>query len=221
LTEDTRDEEGPTEEKLSAAAYALRSGRVVAIPTDTVYGLAVDPRCVGATNALFVLKERPHSLTLPVLVADYESARALSGPSGFGRVATRIARKLWPGAVTLVVERAPGLGWDLGDDDSSIGLRCPDHTFARELCRRVGALATTSANRHGRAPLTTAEQVHREFGDTAMVVNGGELSGHSSTVVDVRGRDPVCLRRGAVSWEEILAAADGDDSSRIDRDDSM
>ncbi len=90
---------------LEGAAAALRSGAVVAIPTDTVYGLAVDPTRPGATEALFTLKDRPESLDLPVLVASIGQADALAGPAGLSDNARRLAQRFWPGALTIVVPR--------------------------------------------------------------------------------------------------------------------
>ena len=138
---------------LAAAIAALRAGAVVAIPTDTVYGLAVDPSCPGSTDALFALKSRPPSLDLPVLVGSIEQAEMLAGPEGLPASARRLADAFWPGALTIVVPRRRGLDWVLGVHTDTIGLRIPDHTSARALCSEVGALATTSANVHGEAPV--------------------------------------------------------------------
>ena len=187
-------------------AAVLRAGAVVAIPTDTVYGLAVDPRHPGATDALFALKARPRSLDLPVLVASIDQAEELAGPGGLSRTARGLAERFWPGALTIVVPRRPGLDWALGGDSATIGLRLPDHAVARALCAEVGALATTSANLHGEAPCTDAAAVERAFGSKVVVVDGGRCDGAPSTVVAVLGGEPRCLREGAVAWVEVLAA---------------
>lgn len=187
-----------------ALAAALRAGAVVAVPTDTVYGLAVDPARPGATQALFTLKSRPTHLALPVLVAGVEKAAALAGPAGLSSVARLLAERFWPGALTVVVARRPGIDWDLGGDPTTIGLRCPDHAALRALCRSVGPLATTSANRHGEVPLVTAEEVRAEFGDEVAVLDGGRCDGRPSTVVDVSVEPLRLLRQGAVSWDDVL-----------------
>lgn len=191
-----------------AAAEALRAGRVVGMPTDTVYGLAADPARPGSTAAIFVAKGRPAHLELPVLVADRAQAEALAGPDGLGPVGRRLAGRFWPGALTVVVPRAPGLDWDLGGAGGTIGLRCPANSAARALCRAVGPLATTSANRHGSPPLVTAEALVAEFGPELEVVDGGRCDGEPSTVVDATVSPPVCLRQGAVSWDAVLAVAE-------------
>jgi L-threonylcarbamoyladenylate synthase len=192
--------------ELERAAFALVVGRVIGIPTDTVYGLAADPARAGAADALFALKGRPKDLELPVLVADAEQAAQLARRGLTGRAAT-IASRFWPGAVTIVVARNEHISWNLGGDPSSIGLRCPADPVAQWLCSRVGPLATTSANRHGRPPLATACEVASEFGDgIAMVLDTGRLEGSPSTVVDVREDRLRCIREGAVPYSEIESA---------------
>lgn len=193
-----------TSDLFDEAVSSLRAGNVVVIPTDTVYGLAVDPTRTGAVDGLFRLKRRPSSLTLPVLVGGFPDALALAAEGSFDGVAGALARELWPGALTIVVERSRSLRWDLGGDGRSIGLRCPDHPIARGLCQSVGPLATTSANLHGERPVTDPEQLRRMFGEEVVVLDGGNLNGEASTVVDARWRELACLRRGAVPWEEIL-----------------
>jgi tRNA threonylcarbamoyl adenosine modification protein (Sua5/YciO/YrdC/YwlC family) len=191
---------------LDAALAALRAGGVVAIPTDTVYGLAVDPTRPGATDALFALKDRPASLDLPVLVGSIDQAEALAGPGGLSKTARQLARLFWPGALTIVVPRRLGLDWALGGRGDTIGLRLPDHAVARTLCVDVGALATTSANAHGEAPCTDAASVRRAFGSRVVVVDGGRCAGAPSTVVSLVGDVAHCLREGSVPWADIRAA---------------
>jgi tRNA threonylcarbamoyl adenosine modification protein (Sua5/YciO/YrdC/YwlC family) len=193
-------------EALGVAAAALRAGEVVAIPTDTVYGLAVDPTRPGATEALFALKDRPEMLDLPVLVGTIDQAHALAGPDGLSPMARRLVQAFWPGALTIVVSRRPDLDWALGAHRDTIGLRLPDHATARALCDEVGALATTSANLHGDPPCTDAGAVRRVFGSKMMVVDGGHCGGAPSTVVSVL--DVLhCLREGAVAWADVERAA--------------
>jgi L-threonylcarbamoyladenylate synthase len=192
--------------RLAQAVDTLRAGGVVAIPTDTVYGLAVDPSVSGATDHLFALKARPQALDLPVLVGTIEQAEALAGPAGLPPVARRLAGAFWPGALTIVVSRRRGLDWVLGAHADTIGLRLPDHPVARALCVEVGALATTSANVHGEEPCTDADAVRRAFGPAVVVVDDGLCAGPPSTVVDVGDRTPRCLREGAVPWADVIAA---------------
>jgi len=198
------------EQRLDAAAVALRAGEVVAIPTDTVYGLAVDPTRRGATDALFSLKLRPDSLDLPVLVASIDQAEFLAGPVGLPAPARRLAHAFWPGPLTIVVPRRDGLDWALGAHGDTIGLRLPDHPVARALCEEFCALATTSANVHGEPPCTDAPAVARAFGSTMVVVDGGRCDGAPSTVVSVLGNTLECLREGAVPWSAVVSSAEMD-----------
>ena len=191
--------------RLDVAAAVLRSGAVVAIPTDTVYGLAVDPTAPGATAVVFALKARPPGLDLPVLVASRAQADTLAGPEGLPDAARILADAFWPGALTIVVPRGAGLDWDLGAARHTVGLRMPDHPLARAVCERVGPLATTSANRHGDPPCTDADTVAAVFGDAVVVVDGGRCDGEPSTVVSVVGGDVRCLRHGALAWTDITA----------------
>ncbi len=197
----------PPASAIEAARRALAAGRVVALPTDTVYGLAADAFHTGAADRLFSLKERPRELELPVLVAEVGQARELS--AGFTPVAEVLASRYWPGPVTLVLPRRPGLAADLGSDEATIGVRCPDHPVPLALCRVAGPLATTSANLHGQPPLTTAQEVAEVLGPSvAVVLDGGRCEGSPSTVVDCTGTEPKCLREGRVAWQEILAAVE-------------
>ncbi|MHB8594434.1 MAG: L-threonylcarbamoyladenylate synthase [Acidimicrobiales bacterium] len=188
-------------------AASLAAGLVVAIPTDTVYGLAVDPNRPGATRALAALKRRPAERELAVLVAGIEQADALAGPGGLPPLARRLADRFWPGALTLVVGRRPGLDWELGGPGDTVGVRCPAHPDVRSLCVRVGPLAVTSANLHGAAALRTAAEVIDAFGAELTVLDGGRCDGMPSTVDDMTGEQLRCLRVGAVPWADVVAAA--------------
>ncbi len=201
---DARAGQAPAE-ALKEAAEALRAGFVVALPTDTVYGLAADASVPGATDRVFEVKHRPHDVDLPVLVADADQALGLA--TAVPESALALMARFWPGAITLVIPRAPELAADLGDDDATIGVRCPDHAVPRALCAIVGPLATTSANLHGEATPETAAQVAEVFGDAvAVVVDGGPCAGSPSTVVDCTGVDPKLLREGRIAWDDVLAA---------------
>lgn len=177
----------------------------MAVPTDTVYGLAVDPSQPHATAALFALKGRPDAQALPVLVAGTGEARALVAPEAWTPALERLVDTMWPGALTVVMARRAGLDWDLGGDHATIGLRVPAAEPVLRLCRVVGPLATTSANRHGERPCTTAVEVVSAFGTELAVVDGGRRDSPPSTVVDLTGPAPSCGRQGAITWEEIAA----------------
>ncbi len=187
------------------AVALLRAGQVVALPTDTVYGVAVDPFQPGAVDRLFAAKERPRSVQVPVLVSTVDDVAALiEGPLDV--FARRLTDRHWPGALTIVLPRAAmRRDLDLGGDPTTIGLRCPDHRLVRELCRRVGPLATTSANRHGEPTPLDAAGVAAALGDTvALVLDGGICDGSPSTVVSVVGDEVTILREGAIPTDALL-----------------
>jgi L-threonylcarbamoyladenylate synthase len=193
-------------EVVAAATRALAAGNIVAMPTDTVYGLAVDPFRNGAADRLFALKRRPRQVDLPVLVADEEQALSLA--VAVPEPARRLMARYWPGALTLVLTRGPEVTADLGTDDATIGLRCPGHPLPRALCAAAGPLATTSANLHGKPTLCTAAEVAAIFGDgVALVLDGGPCTGAPSTVVDCTGEVPKLLRQGRIPWAEVVQSA--------------
>jgi L-threonylcarbamoyladenylate synthase len=170
----------------------LARGDVVALPTDTVYGLAVALHAPGATAALFELKERPTDAAIPVLIADPGDAGA------YAAFAVDFTRH-WPGALTIVGMRtALSEDWDLGGDEQTVGLRCPDDPAVRRIAEAVGPLATTSANKHGGVPCTTAGEVEDAFGDAIPVLDGGLRNAEPSTVVDATTLTTRVLREGPV-----------------------
>ena len=187
------------------AVRALAQGLPVGIPTDTVYGLAVDPFRPGAADRIFAAKRRPRDVNLPLLVSGIDQALAVS--TAVPDVALELMRRYWPGALTLVIPAKPGLGADLGEDEVTVGVRSPDHPVPLTLCSASGPLATTSANRHGEPPLVTAEAVARSFGDAVPVVlDAGTCDGSPSTVVDCTGRELKLLREGRIPWADLQAA---------------
>lgn len=194
----------PDDAALDPAAEALAAGRPVVLPTDTVYGIAVVAEDPAATARLFEIKQRPAAAALPVLVADAEQAFALCGD--VPAIARRLADRHWPGGLTLVLPRRPGLDLDLGGiDDGTIGVRVPDHPVPVALARRVGPLAATSANRHGRPTPATAAEVSEELGGLVeVVVDGGACAGSPSTVVAVSERgDLTVLREGRIAAADL------------------
>jgi tRNA threonylcarbamoyl adenosine modification protein (Sua5/YciO/YrdC/YwlC family) len=143
---------------------------------------------------------------LPVLVSSEDQALSLT--IAVPAAARRLMARYWPGALTVVLPRRPDLNADLGDDDATIGLRCPAHPAPRVLCEMVGPLATTSANRHGEPPATTASELAELLGaGVALILDAGVCAGAPSTVVDCTGEEPRLLREGRVPWEELAAVA--------------
>lgn len=180
-----------------AAVAALLSGAVIALPTDTVYGLAALAERHDACEQIFVLKERPPGLALPLLIGALEQGLGLcdAPPPSFFKLAG-----LWPGPLTIVTRRAPGRALALGGEEDAVGLRCPAHELVRSLALRVGPLAVTSANRHGAPPATTARQCELVFGDElALILDGGTCDRAPSTVVSLLSEKPVVLREGPIS----------------------
>jgi L-threonylcarbamoyladenylate synthase len=130
--------------------------------------------------------------------------QALTVATAVPDAALALMERFWPGPLTVVIPRRPGLDADLGDDDLTIGVRCARHPVPLALCARVGPLATTSANRHGQPTSTTAEEVAAVFGEAVPVVlDSGRCAGTPSTVVDCTGQEPRLLRQGRIPWEDV------------------
>ncbi|MDQ3642680.1 MAG: L-threonylcarbamoyladenylate synthase [Actinomycetota bacterium] len=198
--------EPPPPTAVLQAVRALAQGMPIGIPTDTVYGLAVDPFRPGATDRIFAVKRRPRDVSLPLLVSGVD--QALSVSTAVPALALQLMEHYWPGPLTIVIPAASGLGADLGDDELTVGVRSPDHPVPQALCAAAGPLATTSANRHGEPPLTSAGEVAESFGDAVPVVlDAGICAGSPSTVVDCTGRDLKLLREGRIPWAELVAFA--------------
>jgi L-threonylcarbamoyladenylate synthase len=191
-------------ETREAAHKALASGLVVAIPTDTVYVLAVDPFVPGASDRLFELVERSREQDLPVFVASVWQALNLA--TAVPDASRRLMDRCWPGPLTLVLPRDPEVAADLGDDDLTIGLRMPDHPVPLMLCRDIGPLAVATAGAQGEPDFESAEEVADEFdeGEVPVVLDGGTCTGLPSTVVDGTGEDLHVIREGRLPWATIL-----------------
>lgn len=186
------------------AVAVLRSGEAVVLPTDTVYGLAVVPTVPDAVDRLFALKGRPADLPIAVLVNGLGQAAALAE---MPRTARMLADRFWPGALTLVLPRRPGVDLPLGEPADTIGVRWPDHRLITALASEVGPLATTSANRSGSpTPAAAAEAAAALDGAVGLVLDAGPCAGVASTVVDLTGPEPVILREGTITASEVVAA---------------
>lgn len=189
-------------EAREAAQKALASGLMVAIPTDTVYVLAVDPFVPGAADRLFELVERPREQDLPVLVASVWQALNLATAVPEG--SRKLMDRCWPGPLTLVLPRDPEVAADLGDDDLTIGLRMSAHPVPLALCREIGPLAVATASGTG-PDFETAEEVADEFDEdeVPVVLDGGRCAGLPATVVDGTGDDLHLIREGRLPWAAI------------------
>lgn len=185
---------------LQSALEELQAGRPVVIPTDTVYGLAA---ACGAAPALFGLKGRPQTKALPVLAS---SISDLERVVTFSTAALRIAERLWPGPLTLVLERSSSFAADLGGDGTTIAVRVPAHEIALELLARSGPVAVTSANRSGKPPATNVADAQATFGgEVRAFVDGGRCDGVPSSVVSVAD-ELTLLRAGPVTLAEVRYA---------------
>jgi tRNA threonylcarbamoyl adenosine modification protein (Sua5/YciO/YrdC/YwlC family) len=197
---------------LDAATAALSEGRLVVLPTETVYGVACRPDDRAATGRLFEAKRRPARLNLPVLAATTEEAWVVGGPTA---VARRLAAAYWPGPLTMVLARADrSRDWDLGAERNTVGVRVPDHPLTGALLARAGPLATTSANRSGSPPLERASTLVDAFGEAVAVYlvlpeGARQPAGVSSTVVDLTGDRLRLRRRGPIPLDALLSVGAG------------
>ncbi|MCL4560483.1 MAG: L-threonylcarbamoyladenylate synthase [Chloroflexi bacterium] len=192
-------------EAIPRALEVLQRDGLVAYPTDTVYGVAASAFSPAGIERLFLAKGRESIKAIAVLLGD--SSQLPRVTTAFGEYARRLAERFWPGPLTLIVTRHPDLP-EVLSPLPTIGLRIPDHRFARALLRRAGPLATTSANLSGGENPHTAQDVLRQLGGRIdLVLDGGATPGGvPSTVIDCTGPEPVVLRAGPISLEAIQAA---------------
>jgi L-threonylcarbamoyladenylate synthase len=191
------------DEAIGTAADAVKSGRLVVMPTDTVYGIGADAFDSAAVAALLAAKGRGRDMPVGVLVGSWTTIDGLV--LAVSDSARELVRAFWPGALSLVVRQAPSLQWDLGDARGTVMLRMPLHPVALELLRRTGPMAVSSANVSGRPAATTAEQAREQLGDLVDVyLDGGTAEQQAaSTIVDLTGAQPRLLREGPVSVEAV------------------
>ena len=188
---------------IASAISALKGGRLVVMPTDTVYGIGADAFDGAAVAALLAAKGRGRDMPVPVLVGSWHTIDGLvySVPES----ARELIRAFWPGALSLVVQQAPSLQWDLGDAQGTVMLRMPLHPVAIDLLREVGPMAVSSANISGRPAAVTAADAREQLGDLVEVYleAGPSANGAASTIVDLTGAQPRILREGPVSSAAI------------------
>ena len=200
---------------ITSAVGALKGGRLVVMPTDTVYGIGADAFDNTAVAALLSAKGRGRDMPVGVLVGSWHTIEGLvyTVPDG----ARELIRAFWPGALSLVVSQAPSLQWDLGDARGTVMLRMPLHPVAIELLREVGPMAVSSANISGRPPAVDADEARGQLGDlVAVYLDGGRCEqGAASTIVDLTGITPRVLRAGPVSVERIAEVLGTDAGSLI------
>ena len=190
---------------LAAAASAGGSGRLVVLPTDTLYGLGADAFSSAGVRALLAAKGRGPDMPVPVLVGSWSTIDGLV--TTVPAAARELVEAFWPGGLSLVLPHAPSLTWDLGVTRGTVMLRMPLHPVALELLRDVGPMAVSSANISGSPPATTVAEATDQLGVTpAVYLDGGPCrAGVASTIVDLTGDVPRILREGAVAVSEINA----------------
>jgi L-threonylcarbamoyladenylate synthase len=199
------DPQAPAAAILSEALRVLRGGGVLAYPTETFYGLAVDARSAEACGRLFELKCRPQDKAFPCIVSGM--AQLEEAAAHLQTEARALARRFWPGPLTMVVAARPGLA--ASSADGGIAIRASSVRLARDLAEGLGGpITATSANRSGEPPAKTAEQAaSRLESGLDLILDGGPCpGGPPSTIVDVRQMPPKLLREGKIPFAEVLRA---------------
>jgi tRNA threonylcarbamoyl adenosine modification protein (Sua5/YciO/YrdC/YwlC family) len=188
---------------IASAISAVKGGRLVVMPTDTVYGIGADAFDRDAVGSLLAAKGRGRNMPVGVFVGSWNTIDGLvySVPPA----ARELIRAFWPGALSLIVTQAPSLQWDLGDANGNVMLRMPMHPVAIELLREVGPMAQSSANVSGQPAAVTAAAAHEQLGDKVEVyLDGGPAEQQAaSTIVDLTGVQPRILRTGPISAGDI------------------
>ena len=191
---------------IEQAAAHIRAGELVAFPTETVYGLGADASSDTAVAKIFAAKGRPSDHPLIVHIAS--SKQVGDYASNVPPFAERLMKAFWPGPLTIILPRKPGVAAAAAGGQNSIGLRCPAHSLALEFLKACNTgVAGPSANKFGRVSPTTAQHVAHEFGDALMVLDGGPCTvGIESSIVDCTRSVPVLLRPGVLTREQLGAA---------------
>lgn len=188
---------------INQAIATLNGGGVVAFPTDTVYGVGVDPFQPEAVRKLYKIKGRPIDKPIPILVGSTDDVERVAQnlPPTFAQLAERF----WPGGLTLIVE-AKSLPPEVTAGGNTVGIRMPDHPLALALLQRFGgAIATTSANKSDEPPATSAEEVQSELGTLVdIILDGGQTATRiASTVLDLSVFPPQIRRQGGISMDQL------------------
>ena len=193
------------EAAIEAAAMAIRQGRLIVLPTDTVYGIAADAFSPDAVQALLAAKGRGREMPPPVLVSAATTLDALA--VGVPSYARALVEEFWPGALTIVCRQQSSLQWDLGETRGTVAVRMPDDEIALAVLERTGPLAVSSANLSGRPAARTADEAESMLGESVeVIVDAGTSAGaDASTIVDCTGAEGRILRRGAISLDELNA----------------
>lgn len=196
------DTEQPQGDVLAQARRVLEEHGVVALPTETFYGLAVSVFDQVACERVFEIKGRPSTKALPCIVSGIEQLERVA--SEISPLASELASRFWPGPLTLIVPARATVA--AGSENGTIAVRVSSLTLARELAAIAGPVTATSANVSGASPATTADEVVAQLGDFVdLVLDGGAtFGGPASTIVDVTTGKPELVRKGAISFRDVL-----------------
>jgi L-threonylcarbamoyladenylate synthase len=189
---------------IARAVETLRQGGVVAYPTDTFYGLAVDPRRDAAVERLYAVKGRDAASAIPLIAGSIEQAEAAGR---FSERERRLARAFWPGPLTIVVAAGPDISTEILGGGTTVAVRVPAHPLARELAMAFGfCITSTSANKSGEPPSSTAADVTRGLGASIdLLIDGGSTpGGPPSTIVELTDDGPKLIRAGQIAWDRVL-----------------
>ena len=201
------EDQGPA---LQAAKEVVSAGQCLVMPTDTVYGICADAFDAHAVQRLLTAKQRGRDMPPPVLISDEGVMAALA--RDVPAAAQRLVQAHWPGPLTVICRAQPSLRMDLGETRGTIALRVPDHELARDVLRRTGPLAVSSANISGGAPATDVSQAAEQLGvDVALYLDGGPTPGPvPSTIVDFTAEpEGRVVREGILTIEELRRTVPG------------
>jgi L-threonylcarbamoyladenylate synthase len=193
---------------LREAASAVRRGELVVLPTDTLYGIGADAFTNWAVRAMLEAKGRGPTMPSPVLVPSPATLHGIV--AGMPAVGWELVDAFWPGGLTVVAMHQPTLTWDLGETRGTVAVRMPLHPVAIELLTDTGPMAVSSANKSGLAPAQSAVEAQDQLGDAVSVyLDAGRVGaeGGASSIVDVTGPEPVLLREGALTFDQLREVA--------------
>lgn len=195
----------PDDKTVRIASEALKRGEVVALPTDTLYGLCALASNTKTIKQLFSVKGRTDKKGAPILIGKMEQVALLA--EHFPPQANCIMAALWPGALTLILPAREDVPVPL-IEDKGVAIRMPNQALCLAIALKSGPFAATSANRPGNPPLDSTSAINSEFGElTSLILDGGKIEGGlASTVVDIRGEKPILIREGAVLFVSVVAA---------------
>jgi L-threonylcarbamoyladenylate synthase len=190
--------------EIAQAVAVLKAGGVVAYATDTLYGLAVDPRSPAAVDRLFEVKARQAGHAVPMIAASLAQAERAAQ---LDPTSVRLAEQFWPGPLTLILRARPGLCAGIAAADGTVALRVPDSAAARALAAGLDfCITSTSANLSGQPASASPDEVARAIGERIDLLfdTGRSPGGSPSTIVDGRGGVPRLVRDGAIAWDRVL-----------------